>query len=77
MGAISVKAGSIAELEAHLAKARQADRPYVIVIDTDPYPSTEFGGTWWDVGVPEVSGRESVLAARTSWDAGREDQDRT
>ena len=40
------------------------DRPYVIVIDTDPYPSTPHGGTWWEVGVPEVSERDSVRAAR-------------
>ena len=26
-----------------------------IVIDTDPYPSTPHGGTWWEVAVPEVS----------------------
>ena len=77
MGATAVKAGSVAELEEHLAIAKTAGKPYVIVIDTDPYPSTEFGGHWWDVGVPEVSPRESVLTARSSWDDGRKDQDRT
>ena len=30
------------------------------VIDTDPYPSSPFGGTWWDVAVPEVSERTEV-----------------
>ena len=68
MGAIAVKAGTLAELEAHLAKARSADRPYVIVLDTDPYPSTEAGGSWWDVGVPEVSNRAEVRAARAIHD---------
>ena len=28
-----------------------------------PIPSTEPGGTWWDVGVPEVSDRPEVNAA--------------
>ena len=68
MGAISVKVGSIAELEAALAKRGEAKGPYVIVIDTDPYPSTEHGGTWWDVGVPEVSERDEVKAARAKYE---------
>jgi 3D-(3,5/4)-trihydroxycyclohexane-1,2-dione acylhydrolase (decyclizing) len=60
MGATSVKVASIAELEAALARRSSVQGPYVIVIDTDPYPSTPHGGTWWDVAVPEVSVRPSV-----------------
>ena len=41
-------------------RARAADRTYVIVIDTDPTPTTEAGGAWWDVAVPEVSERAEV-----------------
>ena len=63
MGAVSVKVGSIAELEEALAKRHDQTVPYVVVIDTDPYPSTEHGGTWWEVGVPEVSDRAEVRAA--------------
>ena len=63
MGAVSVKVGSIGELEEALAKRHNQTVPYVVVIDTDPYPSTEHGGTWWEVGVPEVSDREEVRAA--------------
>jgi hypothetical protein len=48
------RSGSIAELEDALAKRHGHGRPYVVVIDTDPYPSTEEGGTWWEVAVPEV-----------------------
>lgn len=66
MGATRVKVCSIAELEEALAKRADAKGPYVIVIDTDPYPSTEPGGTWWDVGVPEVSDRAEVNAARAN-----------
>ena len=57
MGATAEKVGSIAELEAAMGRARAADRSYVVVIDTDPLPTTEAGGHWWDVAVPEVSGR--------------------
>jgi len=63
MGATSIKVNSIGELESALAKRVEIKGPYVIVIDTDPYPSTEYGGTWWEVGVPEVSTRKSVNQA--------------
>ena len=43
----------------------------MIVIDTDPYPSTEPGGTWWDVGVPEVSERTQVNAARANYETNK------
>ncbi len=69
MGAKSVKVASIAELEEALAKRGDTSGPYVIVIDTDPYPSTEPGGTWWEVGVPEVSERDEVNTARASYEA--------
>jgi 3D-(3,5/4)-trihydroxycyclohexane-1,2-dione acylhydrolase (decyclizing) len=67
MGAVSVKVGSIAELEEALAKRHDQTVPYVVVIDTDPYPSTEHGGTWWEVGVPEVSDRAEVRAAHEKY----------
>jgi 3D-(3,5/4)-trihydroxycyclohexane-1,2-dione acylhydrolase (decyclizing) len=68
MGARAVKAGSIAELEAKIAELRGGRVPSVIVIDTDPGPSTPGGGTWWEVGVPEVSEREGVRAARAKYE---------
>ena len=60
MGATSIKASSVKELEEALTKRHSISGPYVIVIDTDPYPSTPFGGTWWDVAVPEISERSQV-----------------
>ena len=57
-----MKAASIAELETALAEAKTNDRTTVIVIDTHPLVSTEAGGHWWDVAVPEVSEREEVTA---------------
>ena len=71
LGAIGVKAAGLVELATALAAARTADRTTVIVIDTDPMPSTEAGGHWWDVGIPEVSARPEVRAARESYEAAR------
>ena len=70
MGAAAVQVGSIAELEKALARAKDAQGPFVVVIDTDPYPSTPDGGTWWEVAVPEVSTREDVRQARKGYEAG-------
>ncbi|OHZ43707.1 3D-(3,5/4)-trihydroxycyclohexane-1,2-dione acylhydrolase (decyclizing) [Agrobacterium vitis] len=69
MGADSSKVTTIAELETALNSAREATRPTVIVIDTDPYPTPEAGGYWWDVAVPEVSDRNEVQQARARYEA--------
>ena len=73
MGAAAEKVDSIAELEAAIGRARASDRSYTIVIDTDPMPTTEAGGHWWDVVVPEVSGRARGAARPASeYEAQRE-----
>ncbi|MFO1208847.1 MAG: 3D-(3,5/4)-trihydroxycyclohexane-1,2-dione acylhydrolase (decyclizing) [Amaricoccus sp.] len=72
MGATTEKVGSIAELEAAMQRARASERSYVVVIDTDPLPTTEAGGHWWDVAVPEVSGRPEVQEARRKYETARE-----
>jgi 3D-(3,5/4)-trihydroxycyclohexane-1,2-dione acylhydrolase (decyclizing) len=74
MGAKAVKAHDIKSLEAELAAAKGSDRPVVIVINTDPMPSTEAGGSWWDVAVPEVSARPAVQAARKAYETGLKTQ---
>jgi 3D-(3,5/4)-trihydroxycyclohexane-1,2-dione acylhydrolase (decyclizing) len=71
LGAHAEKVAGIGELETALARARQADRTSVIVIDTDPALSTDAGGFWWDVAVPEVSHRGEVRAARAAYDSAR------
>jgi 3D-(3,5/4)-trihydroxycyclohexane-1,2-dione acylhydrolase (decyclizing) len=68
LGALSDKVADIAGLEAAFERAVAADRTSVIVIDTDPAISTEAGGTWWDVAVPEVSERAQVRAARADYE---------
>jgi len=64
----------VAELEAKIVEMRGGAVPSVIVIDTDPMPSTAAGGTWWEVGVPEVSVRESVRAARVKFEENKQKQ---
>jgi 3D-(3,5/4)-trihydroxycyclohexane-1,2-dione acylhydrolase (decyclizing) len=68
MGAVAEKVGNIAELEAALDKAKSSDRTHVIVIDTDPMITTQEGGAWWEVAVPEVSTRSEVEAARKNYE---------
>ncbi len=71
LGAISQKVSSIADLENALEKAKTNSRTTVVVIDTDPLISTEAGGHWWDVAVPEVSARKEVAAARKGYEEKR------
>ncbi len=71
MGANAVKVANVAALEAALLAAKGASIPQVIVIDTDPWPGTEAGGAWWDVGIPEVSTRPEVTQARAAQDQAR------
>ena len=74
MGAKAIKVASIAELEAELTAAKGSAIPVVIVIDTDPWPSTEAGGAWWEVGVPEVSTRAEVQASRANFEKNKKIQ---
>ena len=74
MGAFSEKVANIAELEKAMVRAKESARSYVIVIDTDPMPSTAEGGHWWDVAVPEVSERTEVNKAREAYVSALADQ---
>lgn len=70
MGAHAEKVAGIAELETALRAARTRDATSVIVIDTDALVTTEAGGHWWDVAVPEVSARDEVRAKRGAYEEG-------
>ncbi len=74
LGAVALTVTGTTALEAAIATARAADRTTVIVLKTDPASSTAEGGHWWDVGVPEVSPRAEVRAARAASDAARATQ---
>jgi 3D-(3,5/4)-trihydroxycyclohexane-1,2-dione acylhydrolase (decyclizing) len=71
LGAGSETVSGIAELEVALKRARKARATTVILIETDPAASTTAGGCWWDVPVPEVSGRAEVRQAREEYEAAR------
>ena len=68
MGAVAGKVNSIAELEAALVKSRHEPTTTVIVLNTDPLITTDAGGHWWDVAVPEVSERAEVRKARKDYE---------
>ncbi len=70
MGAIAETVHSISELEEAFFRAKRADRTSVIVIKVQGRQWTP-GGAWWDIGVPEVSERAEVRAARARYDADR------
>ncbi|WP_431022761.1 3D-(3,5/4)-trihydroxycyclohexane-1,2-dione acylhydrolase (decyclizing) [Erwinia rhapontici] len=73
MGALARKVSSLDELSDAVDWAKSNDRTTVICIDTHPHQWTP-GDAWWDVGVPEVSARESVNEARREHEAGRKKQ---
>ncbi|ERB65861.1 3D-(3,5/4)-trihydroxycyclohexane-1,2-dione acylhydrolase (decyclizing) [Vibrio coralliilyticus OCN008] len=74
LGASAEKVGNIAELDQALIRAKAAESTYVITLDTDPLSTTESGGSWWEVAVPEVSVREPVREARKRYEAAKKDQ---
>ena len=69
LGAETHEVHSLVEFADALAKARKADRTAVIVTKVRANDFTE-GGAFWQVGVPEVSDRSTVTAARKSMDEG-------
>lgn len=74
MGAVAEKVGSLAEMQAAMIRARASEVSYGIVIETDPFATTEAGGHWWDVSVPEVSERLQVRTARESYEVALSNQ---
>ncbi len=74
MGAASESVSTLEELAAALERAKQSDRTYCVAISTNAVDSTG-GGSWWQVGIPEVSSKASVVKARAEWqDKGRSGQ---
>jgi 3D-(3,5/4)-trihydroxycyclohexane-1,2-dione acylhydrolase (decyclizing) len=56
-----------------LGGARAAERTYVIALRTSQSDWTE-GGVFWEVGVPEASGRPAVLEAHELMQSGKQSQ---
>ena len=73
MGAVAETVHSIGDLEQAFARAKKADRTAVIVIKVQSHEWTP-GDAWWDVGVPQVSARDSVRKASAEHAEGKRNQ---
>ncbi len=77
MGCAVFPVDSLSDLEGAYRKAREVaageKRPAVVVIKTHPAAWTE-AGAWWEVGVPEVSHRAEIVAAREEVRQGKAKQ---
>jgi 3D-(3,5/4)-trihydroxycyclohexane-1,2-dione acylhydrolase (decyclizing) len=76
MGADAVQVSDLAGLRTAMRMARLATKTQVVVIETTHERTTEEGGCWWDVAIPEVSTRAEVQAARSAYDEARKEQQR-
>jgi 3D-(3,5/4)-trihydroxycyclohexane-1,2-dione acylhydrolase (decyclizing) len=77
MGATSETVASPAELADAFKRAQESDKTYVIAMQVDPYEGwTAEGHTWWEVGTPQVSNKESVNSAHAEVEDGRSRQRR-
>jgi 3D-(3,5/4)-trihydroxycyclohexane-1,2-dione acylhydrolase (decyclizing) len=74
LGADAVHVKDVAELKAAMAHARAAKGTQVLVIDTTHTRTTDDGGCWWEVTIPEVSERNEVNDARAQYLAAKQDQ---
>ena len=74
MGAQAVHVADVAALNAAMVVARAASTTQVIVINTTHTRSTDDGGCWWEVAIPEVSGRTEVTAAHGHYLAAKQAQ---
>ncbi|MEG1055060.1 MAG: 3D-(3,5/4)-trihydroxycyclohexane-1,2-dione acylhydrolase (decyclizing), partial [Janthinobacterium sp.] len=75
VGALGLSAYVAAtELEQAMLRARAAARTYLICIDTDDTRTTQEGGCWWEVAVPEVSTQPGVQLARARYELDRQGQ---
>ncbi|MBP6712245.1 MAG: hypothetical protein KA150_13450, partial [Propionivibrio sp.] len=63
LGANAETVKTIDELKAAMVRARASDKSYLISIVIDGPQCTPEGGSWWEVGVPEVSTRSQVVEA--------------
>jgi 3D-(3,5/4)-trihydroxycyclohexane-1,2-dione acylhydrolase (decyclizing) len=74
MGAEAVHVANVAELKSAMQRARAATGTQVIVIDTTHTRTTDDGGCWWEVSIPETSQRREVLDAHGRYLDGKAQQ---
>ncbi|MGY0399735.1 MAG: 3D-(3,5/4)-trihydroxycyclohexane-1,2-dione acylhydrolase (decyclizing) [Ostreibacterium sp.] len=63
LGAYGEYVGNVDELKTAMQSARNRAGVTVLVINTTPERTTEDGGAWWEVGIPEVSNYGAVNQA--------------
>jgi 3D-(3,5/4)-trihydroxycyclohexane-1,2-dione acylhydrolase (decyclizing) len=71
LGAWTASAKTADQLKASLAAAREQKRTSVVVIETSYDQRVPGYESWWDVPIAEVSERDSVKAARRSYEEAR------
>jgi 3D-(3,5/4)-trihydroxycyclohexane-1,2-dione acylhydrolase (decyclizing) len=71
LGAHLIRASDVASLQQALVDARAIDRTVVIALEVDREQRVGGYESWWDVPVAEVSGEESVRAARGAYEAAK------
>ena len=72
LGAEAETVGSLAELGEAFARAKAAQRTYVISLKVDTHEGwTTRGHAWWEIGGPEVSERPQVVEAKRATESGR------
>ena len=74
LGAGGQQVANIAELNAAMHDARASRITQVIVINTTHLRTTDDGGCWWEVPIPEVSQRAEVHDARAAYVAAKQNQ---
>ena len=75
MGALAETVENPADLAEAFARAKAADRTYVIYMKVDAYEGwTTEGHTWWEVGTPHISDSKRVTDAHVDWESTRDRQ---
>jgi 3D-(3,5/4)-trihydroxycyclohexane-1,2-dione acylhydrolase (decyclizing) len=74
LGADVLRARTVAEFRAALARAKSADRTTVVCVETDPLAPVPSSQAWWDVPVAEVSALASTQKAREAYDEAKRAQ---
>ncbi|AWI34451.1 3D-(3,5/4)-trihydroxycyclohexane-1,2-dione acylhydrolase (decyclizing) [Helicobacter apodemus] len=68
MGAEGVFVYSIEELKEAFKQARESKVSFLIHVKVSKYDWSEYSNVWWQVGVPEVSHKESIQKARIKFE---------
>ena len=75
MGALAETVDAPSGLAEAFARAKAADRTYVICMKVDPYEGwTTQGHAWWEVGTPRISESAKVRAAHKDVESARPKQ---